>query len=135
MAEVDFSIFRCPITQSELYLVEKDYVIELFENNQPELQNIGNINLGLVNKDRTYLYPIIEDIIILLPIYAIYIGKDVDVRSNMKLDRERVFNYYNNIEFEVKNSLKIFNDSNKWVDYREVSRDYIRDCFTRAKFF
>ncbi len=35
----------------------------------------------------------------------------------------------------MKDSLKIYEDSPKWVDFREVSSKYIRNSFTKASIF
>ncbi len=46
--------------------------------------------------------------------------------------KSRVFNYYNEINYLTLNGLKIYEDSAKWVDFRDVTSDYIRNSFTRA---
>jgi ubiquinone/menaquinone biosynthesis C-methylase UbiE len=68
-----------------------------------------------------------------LPVYALFIGTGVDKRGAMAFDQERVFNYYNQISYTTRNSFTVYEDSPKWVDYREISNDYIRHSFTRAK--
>lgn len=94
---------------------------------------IVGITKGFVNETETYFYPVFEDIILLLPVYALFIGKGEDKRGKMAFDKERVFNYYNEISYSTKNSLKIYEDSPKWVDFRPVSEEYIRHSFTKAK--
>lgn len=133
MIEFDYEILQCPITKEELKLVDKDkiskYVIEQ-DNSQFSKENIEQ---GFVNKSETYFYPVIEDIILLLPVYAFYIGDDKDLRDKMVFDKERVFKYYNEITYDIKNGKKIYKDSPKWVDFRDVASKYIRNSFTKAK--
>lgn len=98
-----------------------------------DLLTTDDITQGFVNESETYFYPVFEDIILLLPVYAIFIGKGDDKRGKMAFDKERVFKYYNEIQYHVKNSLKIYEDSPKWVDFRDVSSEYLQNSFSKAK--
>lgn len=121
---------RCPITKNNLSLI----TIEDFSNYSLE-QNFslfGEISLGLIDNSKQYFYPIFEKIFILLEEYAIYLGKDNDVRGEMSTNKKRVFDYYNTINYSLKDSLDIYEDSYKWVDYRDVSSKYIKNSFKRA---
>ena len=53
----------------------------------------------------------------------------------MSFDKKRVFDYYNQVNYLVKNSLKIYADSSKWVDYRDISSEYMKASFLRASEF
>jgi ubiquinone/menaquinone biosynthesis C-methylase UbiE/uncharacterized protein YbaR (Trm112 family) len=133
MLDFDHEILQCPVTKEDLIFIDKNnipnYVFEL-----ESLQfNNENIDQGFINKSETYFYPVIEDIIILLPVYAFYIGNSKDLRDKMVFDKERVFKYYNEITFDIKNGKNIYKDSPKWVDYRDITKKYIRNSFTRAK--
>lgn len=133
MIAFDHKILQCPITQEELIFVSQEKAniyLERFPNKDTALDNIQS---GFINKSETYFYPIIEDIILLLPIYALFIGNNEDIRAKMAFDKERVFNYYNEVDYEIKNGHKIYKDSPKWVDFRKISNDYIKNSFTRAK--
>ena len=133
MIAFDHKILQCPITQEELIFITQEKAniyLERFPNKDTALDNIQS---GFINKSETYFYPIIEDIILLLPIYALFIGNNEDIRAKMAFDKERVFNYYNEVDYEIKNGHKIYKDSPKWVDFRKISNDYIKNSFTRAK--
>lgn len=133
MINFDFSILQCPITKENLKFLTKVEVINLIERYDSTFLEFDNITEGFVNESLTYFYPVFDDILLLLPVYALFIGKDDDKRNKMAFDKERVFNYYNEINYDTKNSLKIYEDSHKWVDFRNVTSKYIRNSFTKAK--
>jgi len=133
MLNFDFSILQCPITKESLSFLTKENVSEIIQKFDTSFLKFDNISEGFVNESNTYFYPVFDDILLLLPVYALYIGKGEDKRGKMVFDKERVFNYYNEISYNTKNSLKIYEDSAKWVDFREVSSEYISNAFTKAK--
>jgi len=123
----------CPITKNKLDLIRKD---EFLHYNIPDnFQNFGNLTKGLIDKTKQYFYPIFEDIIVLHEQYALFVGDGQDFRSNLSFDKKRVFDYYNEVNYKIKDSLKIYEDSPKWVDFREISSKYMGNAFTRASLF
>jgi len=135
MIDFDYTILQCPVTKEELKLLEKDQIAEFVKKYDNDLFKIDNLEVGFINKSKTYFYPVFNDIILLLPVYALYLGKENDHRDKMTFDKERVFKYYNEISYKTKNSLKIYTDSSKWVDYREVTEEYLKNSFTKAKHY
>ncbi len=133
MINFDFTILQCPISKENLKPLSKEEVIEIIRKYDSNFLKIDNITEGFVNEGRSYFYPVFKDILLLLPVYALFIGHGEDKRGKMAFDKERVFKYYNEINYDTKNSLKIFEDSPKWVDFRGVSSDYVRNSFTKAK--
>jgi ubiquinone/menaquinone biosynthesis C-methylase UbiE len=134
MIDIDISILQCPITKESLKPVSKEKVAEIIQKFDSSFLQFDNITEGFVNDSQTYFYAVFEDILLLLPIYALFIGQESnDKRNQMAFDKERVFKYYNKINYDIKNSLKIYADSSKWVDFREVSGDYMHNSFTKAK--
>lgn len=133
MIDFDFSILQCPITKENLKPISKEDITLVIRNFDSDFLKIDNITEGFINESGSYFYPVFEEIILLLPVYALFIGKGEDKRGKMAFDKERVFKYYNEINYDTKNSLKIFENSPKWVDFRDVSSDYIRNSFTKAK--
>ncbi len=124
---------RCPITKNGLDLVMKD---EFLSYKMPEkYENFGGLTNGLIDTTKQYFYPIFEDIIILHEQYASFIGEGQNNRNNLSFDKKRVFDYYNEVNYKIKNSFKIYDDSHKWVDFREVSSKYMRASFKRASKF
>ena len=133
MINFDFSILQCPITKESLKALSKEEVILIIKKYDSNFLKIDNITEGFVNDSQSYFYPVFDEILLLLPVYALYIGHEEDKREKMAFDKERVFKYYNEINYNTKNSLKIYEDSPKWVDFRDISNEYIHNSFTKAK--
>lgn len=133
MIEFDHTLLQCPITKEELILVGEDKVAIYIDNQSGNKEKFKNIQEGFINKSETYFYPIMEEIILLLPAYALFIGQGEDKRGEMTFDKKRVFEYYNEIDYDIKNGHRIYKDSPKWVDFRDVTSKYIRNSFTKAK--
>jgi hypothetical protein len=132
MTVFDYSILRCPVTGELLHPAGIGEIMQISARYQSDAISIEKITEGFINKSNTWFYPVFDDIILLLPVYGLYIGSGYDSRSKMAFDKERVFQYYNQISYDTKSGLRIYNDSAKWVDFREVAHDYIRHSFTRA---
>ncbi len=124
---------RCPVTKNGLDLVIKENFTHY--NIPDNYESFGNLTRGFIDKSRQYFYPVFDDIIVLHEQYALFVGDGKDTRSNMSFDKKRVFDYYNEVSYQVKDSLKIYEDSPQWVDFREVSSKYMRTSFTRASRF
>lgn len=123
----------CPITRNSLILIDKN---EFSAFNIPEkFDGFGKLTSGLIDHSKNYFYPVFEEIIILHTQYALFIGSGDDIRPEISFDKKRVFDYYNEVNFKVKDSFKIYGDSPKWVDFRGVSADYIKNSFTKASRF
>jgi len=133
MVNFDYSILVCPVTKESLKLLTKEEVLQRVQNYNQKLLQADQITEGFANISDTYFYPVIYDIILLLPVYALYTGNDGDSRGKMAFDKKRVFNYYNQISYQVRDGLHVYEDSAKWVDYRDIANEYIRHSFTRAK--
>lgn len=124
---------RCPITQKPLVPVFKQ---EFEKFNIPnDFEGFGSIDSGFMDATQTWFYPVFNEIIILYKQYALNISKKGNDDRTLSFDKKRVFDYYNAISYSVKDSLKLYEDSPKWVDYREVSSKYMRNSFTRAAKF
>lgn len=133
MLDFDYSILMCPISGEDLILKDKNDIqfsaIFLEQSRiKPEL-----FNQGFINQSGEYFFPIIEDVLILLPQYAIPLNENANSISKMHFDKSRVFEYYNNINYHTLNNLNVQNDSSKWVDYREVSKEYIVNSLSNTK--
>jgi ubiquinone/menaquinone biosynthesis C-methylase UbiE/uncharacterized protein YbaR (Trm112 family) len=123
-------LLKCPLTKNGLDLIDKATFVNYEGIN--DLKNFGKLTTGLIDKSKHYFYPIFDEIIILHEQYAIYVGGGNDSREAMSFNKKRVFDYYNEVEYKIKDFLKIYEDSPKWVDFREVSSAYIRNSFTKA---
>ncbi|MCB0636005.1 MAG: class I SAM-dependent methyltransferase, partial [Lewinella sp.] len=85
-----------------------------------------------INASKTWLYPVINGIILLLPVYGIPL-REGEQRPALSFDKERVFRYYNEVDYLAHGEQVIYADSARWVDYRPVARDYMHTAFLRAK--
>ncbi|MBN2812818.1 MAG: class I SAM-dependent methyltransferase [Bacteroidales bacterium] len=133
MVSFDPSILQCPVTKERLTYADEKTTFAYLTKHFHERQKAENIHDGFVNASESYFYPVIDDIILLLPAYALFIGNGKDHRGRMAFDKERVFQYYNQVGYEVKNDRKIYEDSPKWVDFRDVASKYVRNSFTKAQ--
>jgi len=50
-------------------------------------------------------------------------------------DKDRVFRYYNEIHYETYEDSQVYGDSKKFVDFREVTKEYLEHSFLGAKKF
>ncbi|OFX88162.1 MAG: hypothetical protein A2W99_10535 [Bacteroidetes bacterium GWF2_33_16] len=133
MLDFDYNILQCPIKKENLKYLPKEHTIEFLKGYNNDLINVDEISEGFINESHSYFYPVFNGIILLLPIYAFPINSDGNDMAHMSFDKDRVFRYYNEINYISKNSYKIYEDSKKWVDFREVSEDYIKSSFCKAK--
>jgi len=121
---------RCPITNNNLLLVNKEEFS--FNKLHEHFHTFGYLDSGLIDSSKNYFYPIFNDIIILHEQHALFLGKGEDIRTELSFDKKRVFDYYNEVNFKMKDSLKMYGDSSKWVDFRDITSNYIKTCFKRA---
>ncbi|MEZ5059275.1 MAG: hypothetical protein R2879_19745 [Saprospiraceae bacterium] len=124
------SLLQCPITKNSLQLVEKEEIQNFQISNNSEL--FKDIKVGIKDTSGQYFYPIFDEIIVLHEQYATFIGKGEEPKRKFSFDKKRVFDYYNEVSYKVKDALNIYEDSPKWVDYREVSKEYMHKAFLRA---
>ena len=132
MTKTDPRILRCPVTGEDLIEADEKTIVAYSERLSEMLGRTGKVQRGFTNRNGSYFYPELEGIILCLPHYAIFTGKGEDKRDPMKFDKKRVFEYYNELGYQVQNGMTVYNDTGKWVDYRQVSERYIRTCFKRA---
>lgn len=129
MIEFDYSILRCPHQKEKLHLVK---LTDVSLKNVDFPFSLENVTYGFQNSSKTWLYPIVNDIILLLKHYAISLD-DTQSKAGMSFDKDRVFRYYNEIDYYPKEEKTVYGDSDKFVDFREVSKDYVRNSFLGVK--
>ena len=126
-------MLRCPITKNGLVLIERE---EFPDYGIPEeYSRFGKLKYGLTDSSKRYFYPVFDDIIVLHETYALNIGDHEDNRPGLSYDKQRVFDYYNEINYKIRDSFSIYEDSNKWLDFREVSSKYIKNSLQKASRF
>ena len=125
---MNLDILKCPIT-SEILKEAPDVIIQKINTDS---RNGQKIEKGLINQSEYIFYPIFGKVIALLPHYAIKLKEGVDF-GTMQFDKERVFRYYNEVSYQGYEDNIIYADSNKWIDYREVSKAYMENSYLRAQ--
>jgi ubiquinone/menaquinone biosynthesis C-methylase UbiE len=127
------NILRCPITSNELSLIESNHFKDY--NLPEEFDKFGKLTHGLIEKSKHFFYPVFDGILILHQQYAICIGNETDSPKDMPFNKKRVFDYYNEVNYKIRDSLDTYEDSKKWVDYRSVSLEYLKNSFNNASRF
>src|ERR1700741_1170061 len=122
-----YTILQCPITGDELIDANQD---------QLQLVNTGNVKVkienGFCNSSGTWFYPIQKDIIFLHPHYAISLKNEV-YENKRHFDKERIFNYFNSIEYIDFKGQDIYGDSKRFVDYRPFMMSYNEQGFSAVR--
>jgi len=124
---MNLEILKCPITGESL----KDAPIEIIQIINQDNRDSKKVETGLINASENIFYPIFNEVIVLLPHYATRLKENVDL-GFMQFDKERVFRYYNEVNYKGYEENIIYADSSKWIDYREVSKDYLENSYLRA---
>ncbi|MEM0993947.1 MAG: class I SAM-dependent methyltransferase [Bacteroidota bacterium] len=125
MHEFDHNLLQCPITKEHLTLISQNDIAALVEGHRFEQ--------AFINESKTFLYPVVQEIIQLLPYYAIPIVRSDTAHQAMHFDKDRVFRYYNEIQYEQVAENTIYADARKFLDFRAVSRDYIQNSLRKAR--
>ena len=121
-------ILRCPITNESLAYSSSKY-IEFKENGYYQKSNVEGV---FKNESMAFMYPVLNGIILLLDCYAIDCNTGQKVKVTMQPDRERVFDYYNEISFILLNRDTVYGDSLKFLDYREITKAYLSNSFRKV---
>ncbi len=91
MINFDHSILRCPVTGDYLKHLDRAEALEIVDRCDPDFFHGFNISSGFTNAGGTYFYPVFDDIILLLPAYALYTGKGSDIKGEMAFDKVQSF--------------------------------------------
>jgi ubiquinone/menaquinone biosynthesis C-methylase UbiE/uncharacterized protein YbaR (Trm112 family) len=126
---IDHSILQCPLTGEELFPASD----ELLELANQQLNVKEEITEGLINRSQTIFYPIKENIIFLHQHYCIPLAAEVVAKTNIAFDKERIFNYYNSIKYIDFEGKKIYEDADKWVDFRDFMLPYTQHGFSNVR--
>ncbi|MEO0044138.1 MAG: hypothetical protein RL329_3586 [Bacteroidota bacterium] len=122
----DLNIFKCPLTEENVDWADITILNQVNQNASKPFEK------GLVNQSKTLFYPVIREVLVLLPYYAIALQPNVKL-AQMSFDKDRVFRYYNEISYKEYENNITYSDTGKWIDYRDVSKAYLENSFGRAK--
>lgn len=132
------SILTCPITGSDLRFMQADEICLL--NSRISTGSVrqldgrlmtASIEQGLISSNKEYVYPVINEIILLLKDLAIASSADTVVSGLMGADKHWVKNFYDQKGW-LTDETGFYTDAIIYEDLREVSRDYIKKCHKRV---
>ena len=135
------SILKCPISGQELSVLQTSEIIALNEDsmNNKLWQLDGKkidytIEMGLITSDHTYIYPIINGIVLLLKDLALTGSNNHIITGMIDKDKALVQNFYNQKGWFV-NEEGNYEDAVIYEDLREVSKEYLKKCHDRVSRF
>jgi len=133
-------ILRCPITKGALRKMDMDEIMEVNSRiSKGQLFDLsGNpvktqIVSGFVSLNGQFVYPVVDDIVILLQDLAIVVNSSNlygSANNCLKQDKEDVQDFYDKIGWRKEG--EVFCDAIKFEDLRSVSKDYIHKCHLRV---
>lgn len=126
---VDYSILQCPVTKEELHPAD-DAVIAQANN---RINTDEKFSEGLVNWSQTFFYPIKQNIHFLHQHYCIPLTEDKILNTSISFNKERIFNYYNQIKYIRFEGRQIYEDADKWVDFRDFVLPYTQHGFSNVR--
>jgi ubiquinone/menaquinone biosynthesis C-methylase UbiE len=126
---IDYTILQCPITKEDLLIA--DMPLLQLANSITGKENL--FTEGLVNSSKTYFFPIKHQIIFLLHYYAIPLKENDEQQKKQTFDKQRVFNYYNEISYYEFEGQQIYGDAGKFVDFRPFALNYTQHGFSNTR--
>lgn len=135
------SILKCPITGSDLRLLTADEIVTI--NQKVDNGNIWQADgkqfanpvvKGLISATGEYIYPIINEIILLLKDLAVVDSRDKILKETISADKQLVKNFYDEKGW-FANEKGDYEDAVIFEDLREVSQEYIKKCHDRVNRF
>ena len=132
------SILRCPVTKSELVLLEPGETDDLNARIQAgRLLHLSGepvtdpVTQGLKTRDNGHVYPIIDGIVVLLKELAIAWEAEAAAPELLNADKHQVKNFYD-LKGWFTDEEGNYEDAIIYEDLRAVSADYIRKCHERV---
>jgi len=126
---IDHTILKCPITEEDLFIAGNSLL-------QIANKAAGKDDLfteGLVNRSQTFLFPIKHQVIFLLKYYAVPLKKNNGNLQDLEFDKQRIFDYYNGIDYYEFEGQQVYRDAGKFVDFRPFALEYTQHGFSNAR--
>jgi len=134
-------ILQCPLTHSDLTILEENQVKDL--NVRISMGSVYHLDGTRVQKQLEYafsscngvfVYPVIDGILILRPDLAIPTNKDEasKYKYSIAIEKEAVMRFYDQVGWKQVNE-DLYADADRFEDLRPVSREYIHNCHLRVK--
>jgi ubiquinone/menaquinone biosynthesis C-methylase UbiE/uncharacterized protein YbaR (Trm112 family) len=135
------AILKCPITGTDLRALREDEIIELNKKIAANVlwQADGKafttpLTKGLISANGRYIYPIINEIILLLKDLALVSSKSNLLTDTISADKQLVKDFYDEKGW-FANEAGDYEDAVIFEDLREVSKEYIKRCHDRVNRF
>jgi SAM-dependent methyltransferase len=135
------SILKCPITGKELRALGPADIQAINEriargealatDGKPFTQSLEQ---GLIAVDDSYIYPIINEIVLLLKDLAVVGPSGKIIEDLMSEDKKLVKNFYDARGWHA-NEAGDYEDAVIFEDLRDVSKDYLKKCHDRVSRF
>jgi ubiquinone/menaquinone biosynthesis C-methylase UbiE/uncharacterized protein YbaR (Trm112 family) len=131
-------ILKCPITGSNLHLLNKDELEKVNEKVKNKTLNYLNgtvvvkpFEIALSNENNKFIYAVVDDIIILRKDKAIAANNSIE-NIDLRSEKRDVENFYDNIGWKHFDD-EHFVDAEKFEDLRPLAFDYFTNCNNRVK--
>lgn len=132
------AILKCPVTGQALHALNTD---ELSQLNQKASEGLlysadgnswtGKLNAALATADKAYVYPVINEIVLLLKDLAVISSIEKIINDPIDQNKQLVKDFYDQIGWE-KNAAGNYEDAVIYEDLRDVSSDYLKKCHQRV---
>ncbi|WP_276359329.1 class I SAM-dependent methyltransferase [Daejeonella sp. H1SJ63] len=132
------SILKCPISGQDLEVLGSDEIMEINRDaDRGQLWQVNGqlrdkgIETGLITLNRTYIYPVINGIVILLKDLAL--TRSVDFINELPVDKNKqlVQDFYNQKGWFTDEEGN-YEDAVIYEDLRDVSKEYLKKCHNRV---
>lgn len=131
-------ILKCPITGEDIRLLSDMDIVSLnrrIENNNvwqvDGKQMKDTIEVCLINASGNYYYPIVDDIVLLLPDLALVDNREKILGDTLSDDKKLVKNFYDNRGWHTT-SKGDYEDADIFEDLRPFAQEYIKKCHDRV---
>lgn len=136
------AILQCPITKTRLSFLDTDALKKLNVGIQSgKFQHLSgmevkiNLAAALACADHTYIYPVVDDVLILVPSFAIIWKRDACDKlrqPDMSTETDSVMKFYDQVGWQEADD-KVYIDADRFEDLRPVSAEYIHKCHLRLR--
>jgi ubiquinone/menaquinone biosynthesis C-methylase UbiE/uncharacterized protein YbaR (Trm112 family) len=135
------SILKCPITGNDLRALEQQEIDELNKKiSRGEIWQADGkpfttqISKGLISLKGDFIYPILNEIVLLLKDLAVVDSKDKILSDTISADKQLVKNFYDEKGW-FADAEGNYEDAVIFEDLRDVAKDYIKKCHDRVSRF
>jgi ubiquinone/menaquinone biosynthesis C-methylase UbiE len=135
------TMLKCPITSADLRKLEP---VEIDDLNQKIVAGLlwqadgkpftEPLREGLITADKSYIYPVIKEIVLLLTELAVTEDPKKIVQDSLSDDKKLVKNFYDQRGWHTDEAGN-YEDAVIYEDLRDVSKDYIKKCHDRVSRF